>query len=140
MIDAEQLPIGTILPLWRPRELSNDWLPCNGTEIKEGLFKGKKTPNLNEKNGRFLRGGTEADAGSFQEEDINPKDLTYLDYFVYFGNCTGKFKQHQSYVFQENASGTRVSQCSYTNTLKISTDGKETRPKNMAVLFYMKVK
>ena len=56
-------PVGTILA-WTPKpnkdstgneRLPDGWQECDGTEIRDGIWKGQKTPNINGEE-RFLRG------------------------------------------------------------------------------------
>ena len=42
--------------------------------------------------------------------------------------------------FQNVTNGSKVLKCKQTQNVQHSGEGLETRPKNMAVLFYMKVK
>ena len=59
-------PIGTILA-WVPKpentssnilSIPDGWMPCDGSPITQGQWKGGRTPDLNSV-GAFLRGGTE---------------------------------------------------------------------------------
>ena len=100
----------------------------------------KTTPKLNGENGYFLRGGSESQAGKFQEEDINSGKLTYTDRYPVWGSkCEGGSQMVQK-SFQNVTNGSKVLKCKQTQNVQHSGEGLETRPKNMAVLFYMKVK
>lgn len=78
VVVGDSLPLGTILP-WLPTPSSNGepdsipagWVQCDGSWITEGQWAGLQLPNLNggmEGKGVFLRGGTEAQAGQFEQD------------------------------------------------------------------------
>ena len=140
------LPIGTIISLWKlPEGWSDQWISCDGQTINQGPFKNQKAPELN-KGQRFLRGGLPASAGSYQDQDTNMEKLqaSYLDrYFVegayddriFCGEGTVD-RWTDEYDFKHAMNNAA---CNVTRNIQFrGTDG-ETRPKNMAVLFYMKV-
>ena len=65
LANLDAFPLGTILS-WVDRpsngvshvvDIPKGWVVCDGREIPEGIWKGSKTPNLNDE-GRFLRGGS----------------------------------------------------------------------------------
>jgi len=75
--DLKKAPIGTILP-WVPKPsratrnpvgIPQCWVECNGKQIPSGIWRGQKTPDLNNA-GRFLRGGTQANALETQEDAL----------------------------------------------------------------------
>lgn len=81
-----ELPIGTIIS-WvdKKDELGNlsvsstlpdGWVRCDGNKIDYGPWEGKNTPDLNGGN-YFLRGGTDTECGTFQNDAI--KDHEHID-------------------------------------------------------------
>ena len=83
MSGLNQVPIGTIAA-WTNHvaggnsiKLPEGWLECNGQTISEGIWKNKATPNLNEANGRFLRGAPPSDVLQTQEDMV--QDLYFHD-------------------------------------------------------------
>merc|ERR1711962_1834724 len=72
------MPIGTILA-WTPQannettdnaqDLPDGWVMCDGTLIKEGPWKDKRTPHINDE-GRFLRGSLEAEVLKTEEDQV----------------------------------------------------------------------
>lgn len=85
----KNLPIGTILSLWKlPSGWSENWISCDGQIINEGPYKNQNAPDLN-RGQRFLRGGPSNTAGTYQDQDTNMEKLggTYVDrYFKQVGN------------------------------------------------------
>lgn len=71
---SDSSPLGTILA-WVPspnddnkEEIPNGWVPCDGRQIPSpSVWAGAKTPDLN-KEGRFLRGGSEEEARQTQSD------------------------------------------------------------------------
>merc|ERR1711892_70523 len=97
-------PIGTIVA-WSPKThyeggtdvtLPSGWLECSGVQIKEGIWKGETTPNINGDE-RFLRGSKLDDVlteqkdqvGYFGELSVNLRDtLKYTDHQLgYSSSC-----------------------------------------------------
>merc|ERR1712226_884434 len=58
------------------KKLPDDWLPCNGSPITKGVWKGKSTPTINNV-GYFLRGGREDQALTFEDDQIASHTHTY---------------------------------------------------------------
>merc|ERR1711915_699062 len=143
MSHLKSAPIGTILS-WvpypdknteHPVEIPNDWLICYGREIKEGNWKGHKTPDLTSSK-LFLRGGLVADALETEVDTI--KAFTYKDQFMHVTSCPSG-----SSWIDRTGSGTchdcgSDSYCERTMT--VSSGHSETKPKNMNVVFIIKFK
>ena len=144
----EDLPVGTILSLWKlPSGWSNNWISCDGQTINAGPFINQKAPNLN--NGRrFLRGGAPNVAGTYQDGDTNMSKLrgTYQDkFFVEGAGSEGDgIGCGEGEVFRwtnEDEFSHRMANaaCVVTRNVAFSGQAGETRPANMAVLYYMKI-
>merc|ERR1719495_1402402 len=150
MAQAEKnLPVGTILSLWKlPTGWSDNWISCDGQMIKDGPYKGQTSPDLN-KGQRFLRGGLSSTAGNYQDQDTNMEKLggTYLDRF-FIQNLAGKAGCDEgtleAWSDEDGSSHSTHThynpRCRVTRNVQFSGKSGETRPKNMAVLFYMKIK
>ena len=69
--------------------LPDGWLPCNGTTITNGPWRGQRTPDLN--NGHFLRGSDEGQALIFEEDQLFGHSHTYkrTDHSDSDGNICG---------------------------------------------------
>merc|ERR1712001_288543 len=76
-------PVGTIIA-WTPSPDANNldhvilpecYVPCDGSEIAEGIWKGRRTPDLNNAK-RFLRGGIVSEALMFEEDSVQEHSHT----------------------------------------------------------------
>ena len=132
------------------------YVPCDGTEITEGIWKGRRTPDLNNPK-RFLRGGHVSDALKFEEDSLqkhshssNVHDpghkhghTVYAGAFVPDGIPDPKLDQpdvgnvYYEYRRETEKVGTGISM-SVTGVTG-ARKGSETKPKNMNVVFVMKV-
>ena len=153
MAQAEKnLPVGTILSLWKlPSGWSANWISCDGQIINDGPYKGQKAPALN--NGqRFLRGGPSNLAGTYQNQDTNMAKLggTYLDRYFVEGaasdegagwGCNEAGATIEAWTNEDAFSRKHSNaRCRVTRHIQFTGTNGETRPNNMAVLFYMKIK
>jgi len=140
------LPVGTILALWKlPKGWSENWISCDGQAITKGPFSNMKAPELN-KAGRFLRGGPPTSVGSYQSQDTNMSKLqaTYLDRFFVEGagdenigcgeGSAVRWTDEDGFYHRHTNA-----ECKVTRSINFSGKSGETRPNNMAVLFYMKI-
>merc|ERR1712179_577479 len=158
-------PLGTIVA-WIPRNnmsadinnLPDGWLPRDGRTIEKGVWAGGKTPNLNT-GGHFLRGGNEENALEIEEDQI--VDHQHIDPGHTHDNSphsheVSGVQEDSNYRLNHVDSGqpdwdtyTRT-----TSTAKISiatantnvggvtsdsNSGSETRPKNMKVMWIIKL-
>ena len=137
--------IGTILP-WspypdkdtpNPATVPRGWVLCDGSEITEGDWIGRRTPDLN-KSKRFLRGGHVGDALTLEEDSLNSRH-TYKDFYHNvdgYGSCASG--EHE--VTRRKAC---TNHCGYDaiceRTIALEGTSGETKPKNMNVVFIMKV-
>jgi len=172
MHKMNQAPIGTIVA-WSPKthsEGGNDvtlpsgWLECSGIMIKEGIWEGQTTPDINGDK-RFLRGSilddvlTEENAqvGYFGGLSVALKDtLKYTDYHLgYETSCPNGYEEdgsrivcnydynHDHYCNEDwmCKNTQRATTGSVTGTISgMPTAGTENRPINVKVIYIMKIK
>ena len=125
------VPIGTIMAWHKSMKqtpsLPKDWVECNGQKLRDpgSPYHGQMMPNLNGKF-LFLRGGSKS--GVYQKDKI--KRLEF--YFCVAG------AQHQRISFG-NKWQINVAAPSYNARLHREFS-HETRPKNMSVVWIIKVK
>ena len=139
-----------------PIALPECYVPCDGSEITEGIWQGLQTPELN-KSKRFLRGGLVSDALKIEEDSLqehshtssvsDPGHLhghsTWNGALVPDGLPDGTWDQpdrtsmDHEYRQETDHVGTGISMSvtGVTGARKSS----ETKPKNMNVVFVMKV-
>ena len=176
-------PIGTIIA-WTPlgkgnviqnvvsiyilletTSLPDGWMLCDGAEIVEGIWKGRKTPDLN-KSKRFLRGGALEDILKTEESTIDLPSLSVNDRFLYPGGTCPGGSSYDGSQFSMNgvknyASNPRsmmwpsanygcngdnichdnqtFTQCYKTSSVTDGLNG-EIKPDNMNVLFIIRIK
>ena len=137
-------PIGTILawtPLpdletLNPVEIPDGWLECDGSMIQKGIWIGRRTPDLNGSK-RFLRGGVIGDALRVEEDTVNADQLNYKDWFYNgFDKCSDSGYTLKKQVKIDNKDNPDFV-CERTEHLLGSSS--ETKPKNMNVVFIIKV-
>jgi len=136
-------PIGSIMA-WNPTmdPLPSGWVECDGKTIQEGIWKGKQTPNINGEE-YFLRGtSSKDDALSTQEDQV--KYLTYDDYLFIPWGCQNGYEEIK--FNNDDKWGATCGDCGSADPVcKKSihvggTTGSETRPKNMKVVYIIKIK
>ena len=158
-------PLGTIVA-WVPRNnvtadintLHDGWLPCDGRIIEKGIWAGGVTPDLNT-DGHFLRGATEENALEMEEDQIvdhehidpghthtnAPHSHRYEDEHDSFpGTSHGTSGDYYKWAaeYKDTAGETINIDTSYTNVGGVALDynsGSETRPRNMKVMWIIKV-
>ncbi|MEW6516915.1 MAG: hypothetical protein AB1439_08430 [candidate division FCPU426 bacterium] len=126
------VPIGSIIA-WHKNmppgapTLSSQWVECNGQTLSdpESVFDGQIIPDLNNQ-GRFLRGGSSS--GVLQADDLKAHNHAIaLD----AGSGGGQYP----------ISNTLTDHTITWNSYIIgTTGGTETRPKNMTIIWIMKIK
>ena len=157
-ISVEKLtdvPIGTILS-WvmmvdknggEVANLPKYWQKCDGSIIDHGIWGGKRTPDLNGEK-RFLRGGDDNDVLTLEEDQILDHIHDVFDeghsHFTYAG------KEGEGHSYDGDGGGGHI----HNVNLQSSTDlsgitvgyitnsfrkGSENRPKNMNVVFVIRV-
>ena len=139
-------PIGTIVA-WTPRpnrdsydevSLPNGWIVCDGRIIDAGIWKGKRTPDLNEER-RFLRGGSHGNALSPEEDSIRPTTVYTEDYYQGYGNyCPYGGDKVRNTGFS-NDGNLDDPYCKAERRVSIGS-GSETRPISVSVVWIMKIK
>jgi len=145
MAHMKTAPIGSILSWvpWPDKNTDNPvgipdgWLICDGREIPEGIWKGQRTPDLTSSK-LFLRGGVVGDALE-KQEDTALYEFTYADEFMKTSASCPSYASRTG----DTSAGTCGNcandvYCKHTQT--ISSGNTETRPKNMSVVFIIKIK
>ena len=142
------LPLGTIIS-WVTKvsgyegetiDLPPGWQRCDGSTIEHpSPWAGMLTPDLNNQK-RFLRGGhdneqltMEEDATKFHQH--NYEDKHYPLYGEEVHNCGLSYQT----IRNADSSG-RDNICDITRSTESTGDGGETRPKNMNVIFIIRVR
>ena len=141
-----------------PVQLPNCFALCDGSEIIEGIWAGHTTPDIN-KSRRFLRGGIVTNALNLEEDSL--QDHTHESRL----NDPGHAHRYDDKYFQDHVNGfpswafedyadERLDQShdsisAYATTgITMSVNGvsgigarisSETKPKNMNVVYIMKV-
>merc|ERR1719228_274755 len=152
--DLNYAPIGSILA-WvnKPQkdcecslDLPEGWVRCNGEAIpSKSPWKGKLTPDLNGEIGRFLRGGKDVEVLDMEDDMVksHTHELTdpghdhgyYDNYAEHIGggdcNCNGGVSGVHNHTVdtEQGSTGITVNE----------SGGTETRPKNMKVIYIMRV-
>ena len=160
------LLLGTILA-WTPSPDSNNqdhvdlpecYVPCDGSEITEGIWKGRQTPDLNNPK-RFLRGGRVSDALKFEEDSLQEHSHTstvsdpghshgFTEYASNLESPDGypdpapkllsdKLCLDFPFPLTTNSAKSGISMA--VTGVQGGRKGSETKPKNMNVVFVMKV-
>jgi len=157
--NMESVPVGTIIAwtdsmsnLYKSQSINSTraagierislpegWLPCDGTHIeKPSVWAGMRTPNLNDGDYGFLRGGSHSEVLLTEEDSFKSHDHYYRDYF--FGNCGFDGGEHiGSSNWNVCNSGCDADPMCKTYHWSSDTGSSETRPKNTKVLYIMKV-
>ena len=157
-------PIGTILA-WVPKpektssnavSIPDGWMPCDGSIITQGPWKGGRTPDLNTV-GAFLRGGTEDLVLEKEEDQIRDHEHSCSatadnhDHSYYAarqsdssgqvcgvdGNCDDA--DTLVYTESRRTESARVSVSCSVNGVSSGRVGSETRPINMKVIYIIRV-
>ena len=137
-------------------DLPECYVPCDGSEITEGIWKGRRTPDLNNPK-RFLRGGHVSDALKFEEDSLqehshssNVHDPGHkhghtisapnwskdgLPDAIWDQPDVGTIMYDHRRETDHVGTGISMSVTGVTGARK----GSETKPKNMNVVFVMKV-
>jgi len=154
--DLTTSPLGTILAWIKSPTVGGDtapltdgWQYCDGSLIKApSMWAGKRTPDLNGAN-RFLRGGNEAEMLTLEEDQLedhqhidNGHSHSYLDRKRTFsgvkhyecGDCASDLQAETS---SSHTTSSHTSDIGYVKTNY--RRGSETRPKNMKVIYIMRV-
>ena len=139
-----------------PIALPECYVTCDGSEITEGIWKGLQTPDLN-KSKRFLRGGLVSDALKVEEDSLQEHSHTSTvsdpghshDYIQYSWNdahndgspdssVSPSLGTHE-YRFQWQTYSAKSGISMSVTGVQGARKGSETKPKNMNVVFVMKV-
>ena len=143
-----EAPIGAIIA-WTPKpdsntlnptDLPSGWVLCDGSQIEGGIWDGRMTPNLNSER-RFLRGGSIEDVLAVEEESTNYRDIFFLPHDTGHDKTTAhefqcsEFNGVRLYGLEVDSNDGRND-----DYLCEHIGGDETRPKNMNVLWIMKIK
>ena len=135
-------PIGTIIA-WSnipnkdskdPVDLPAGWAECDGSLIVGGIWDGQRTPNINGEE-RFLRGSHKSNVLATENDQV--KTLSYTDHWLHQVGCPAGWTEVGRYGW-ENMFGQTDPHCKRTSTVT-GSGGDETRPKNIRVIYIMKV-
>ena len=157
--------MGTITA-WIPRNnitsgatnLPDGWLPCDGRVIEKGPWLGGRTPDLNT-DGFFLRGGTDDNTLEMEDDQIvdhlhtdpghthsnSPHSHTYQDTYAdkTWIISSGSYTYYDNTAHTKTSSETTISIANAkTNIGGVSSgynSGTETRPRNMKVMWIIKL-
>ena len=140
-------PVGTIIA-WssipnkgskKPVQLPAGWVKCDGSVIPKGIWKGQKTPDINGEE-RFLRGSSKSNL--LDVEDGQVQTLTYDDYTWAVECPSSRSKTGQGTPGYTPGHPWFPDQndfhCKRTSNVG-GTGGDETRPKNIRVIYIMKI-
>ena len=143
-----EAPIGAIVA-WTPKpdkdtlnptSLPSGWVFCDGSKIEGGIWDGRTTPNLNGER-RFLRGGNENDVLKLEDEETNYRDIYFLPDFTHDNGDRGHAFSCSDYGGEELfALEIESLDDNPDDFLCERKGGDENRPKNMNILWIMKVK
>ena len=134
------------------------YVPCDGTEIKDGIWKGRRTPDLNNPK-RFLRGGHVSEALMVEEDSLQEHSHTstvsdpghshgFTEYASNLESPDGypdpapkllsdKICMDFPFPLTTNSAKSGISMA--VKGVQGGRKGSETKPKNMNVVFVMKV-
>ena len=137
--------------------IPDGWMPCDGSLITEGPWKGGTTPDLN-RSGAFLRGGSEQQVLEMEEDQIQEhehlcsataSDHTHGYDAAKSGSDDGDIcgtdvegctdKDTLVYTESRTTASARVSVSCSVRGVSGARTGKETRPKNMKVIYIIRV-
>ena len=131
-----------------PVTLPEGWVECDGRDITEGIWTGHATPDLN-KSQRFLRGGIVGNALELEEDTTAVHDLktshslTFTDIY-YAGDHTCSTYYDHGIHDKKNSDHESDNRCLRTDgvqgSIQINGGSTETRPKNMKIVWVMKIK
>jgi len=138
------VPIGTIVAwTYIPNidstnavKLPEGWVECDGTPIAEGDWQGEKTPDINGEE-RFLRGSHKENVLVTESDQVKSHSHSYEDFS--YRNAGPGFDN-----YKWDSSGT-CTDCDDDPVLQKKTNtgtsgGDETRPKNVRVVYIMRIK
>ena len=151
-------PIGTISawvtkPTKETREeevvnLPEGWVRCNGDTIPEpSMWAGQLTPNLNGEK-RFLRGAPDSEMLKMEEDQMQDHkhkvsdpghSHSYVDHWNHGSWSQGDPGDHRLDQPQDKTTGSKHTGITVQGVSSGFRSGSETRPKNMNVIFIMRV-
>jgi len=138
-------PLGTIMA-WTPKpnsdyghalDLPPGWVECDGQLITEGPWEGQPTPNINGEE-RFLRGAHIESVLHEQDDEVKSYTHEFEDHWFHTWGCPEGWER-----LGPTGDGT-CGHCSDDSYCKrkqtITGGGSETRPKNMRVVYIMRIR
>jgi len=150
--EASMPPVGSIIA-WTDRldksikdvkDLPAGWMFCDGSTIwdRESVFYGKKVPNVNGEK-YFLRGTNPADILVTQEDMV--RDMTIEDRYTadhIWGNCqeNGDREIHNSNIRHALSYDDYICVHDFKTSQRNSHTGHETRPRNLGVIYIIRIK
>merc|ERR1712025_139719 len=158
-----EFPVGTIIA-WinRPSATENDfsslpsgWQRCDGSTITQGIWKGRLTPDLNIAR-RFLRGGPDHSMLTMEEDQMQDHHHSISDpghthpYVDKYPNSNGgddgywgpDGRDRDEDRFDKSHSATTSSKHTGITVKGVTSSyrhGSETRPKNMNVIYIIRI-
>ena len=118
-------------------DLPPGWQRCDGSTIEHpSPWAGRLTPDLNNEK-RFLRGGHDNEQLTLEEDAVQSHNHNYEDRHAAFMRPQDPDANHNC-VYQMDYRDNEVQIC-YTTRSTALTGGGETRPKNMNVIFIIRV-
>ena len=120
--------------------LPDGWMKCDGSVImdKESVWFGQRTPDLNNAK-LFLRGGQDTDVLIVEDDQVKPHNHGYSDAYWRRGSCPAGSQELDTGKFHHDNGGTNSILCREDRNTS-SQGGQETRPKNMNIIFILKIR
>ena len=146
-------------------DLPDGWQRCDGSFIEKGIWAGKRTPDLNGER-RFLRGGPDKDVLTLENDQIEDHDhgcsakswsdphqhkLRAFDEGYYMCFCKDDYDSKSRDLTKNVDNWDEYNHYTTSDTVNVHTtcdiggvtngakSGSETRPKNMNVIYIIRI-
>eukprot|EP00090_Calanus_glacialis_P020037 TRINITY_DN30810_c0_g1_i1.p1 TRINITY_DN30810_c0_g1~~TRINITY_DN30810_c0_g1_i1.p1 ORF type:complete len:232 (-),score=41.94 TRINITY_DN30810_c0_g1_i1:77-772(-) len=153
ILNLNLTPVGTVIG-WlggKYLKIPQEWQKCDGGQIFSGPMKGFKTPNLNS-GGYFLRGALTTDAWTIQGDMIRQHGHNIHDpghqhkYYdrIYYDEQDVDIDSHDRQAADDQRKNDLRTSLTSKTSIEVknvtgATAGHETRPKNIAVEWIIKI-